>query len=213
MLVKFPTRSRPRLFKETFRLYLKDETASFLVTLDADDETMNNPQMLAWLNKQPRTTVRVGNSRSKVEAVNDGLNEIPWTGICLVASDDMVPQRRDYAQRITALFEEFFPDGDGVLHLNDGRTGDKLNTLPICDRKYYDRFGYIYSPFYKSLWCDNEWQEMSERLGRAIYVNECIIAHDWIGDLHPDQLHRHNESFDAVDAQTYRHRLAAGFPN
>jgi hypothetical protein len=211
VLVKYPTRARPDVFRSTLGLYQRDPTASFLISIDADDATMNNPDMLGFLDAQPRLTYRVGNSKSKIEAVNDGVAEADWQ-LLLLASDDMVPQRDEYAMRIRQLFDEFFPDGDGVLHLNDGNNGRNLNTLCICDRRYFDRFGYLYHPQYQSLWADNEWQEVSERLGRAIYVNELIIAHDWIGTYKPDRLHLHNESFYQHDERIFRQRKAAGFP-
>jgi hypothetical protein len=216
-LVKYPSRARPALFKQTFAKYRQDDSAYFLVTIDADDETMNNPQMQRWLDEQPRTMYRIGNCKSKVEAINDGLAEMDWS-LLILASDDMIPQRPDYAARIAELFGEFFPEGDGVLHLNDGRVGRRLNTLCVCDRKYFDRFGYLYrgtpGDGYVSLWCDNEFQEVSERLGRAIYCDEVVIAHDWIGDYAPaDPLLRRNESYNDADARTFQRRKDAGFPS
>ncbi len=172
---------------------------------------MNTPEMRAFLKAQPNLTYRYGNSKTKVEAINDGVKETEWD-LIILASDDMIPQRPDYAKRIQQLFDEHFPDGDGVLHLNDGRNGKILNSLCICDRKYFDRFGYLYHPAYRSLWCDNEWQEVSEKLNRAVYVNEVIIAHQWIGET-PDDLLRHNESFNDIDAATFAKRQAAGFPH
>jgi hypothetical protein len=220
VLVHYPTRGRPKLFRQTLSLYLRDPTPGILVTLDADDPTMNCAEMLLFLNQQDRRVdYRIGHCRTKVDAVNDGVGAETWD-LLITASDDMIPQRHDYAQRIAGLFEEFFPDGDGVLHLNDGRNGKALNTICICGRPYYDRFGYVYrskSDFpndgYISVFCDNEWQEVSEQLGRAIYVNEIIIAHDWIGGTHPScKVHQRNESFHQQDYQTYRRRKAAGFP-
>jgi hypothetical protein len=212
VLVHYPTRGRPKLFRQTLSLYLRDPTPGILVTIDADDKTMNNADMLLYLNQQDRRVdYRIGNCQSKVEAVNDGVGAETWD-LLITASDDMIPQRADYAQRIAGLFEEFFPDGDGVLHLDDGRCGKELNTLPIMGRPYYDRFGYVYHPSYKSTHCDNEMHEVAERLGRSVYVPEIIIRHEWIGHHAPDRLHQYNESLSPQDDQTYRRRKAAGFP-
>lgn len=210
-LVKWPTRSRPNLFKQRFAQYRQDETASFLISVDADDPTMTSAAMLAWLDEQPRTTVRIGNSKSKVEAVNDGLAETEWE-LVILASDDMVPQRPDYAAHIADLFEQVFPEGDGVLHLNDGRVGRVLNTLCVCDRAYFNRFGYLYAPCYRVTHCDNEYQEVSERLGRAVYLPEVVIRHDWIGDHGGDELLWKNEALSPEDGQIFERRKAAGFP-
>lgn len=219
LLVHYPTRGRPDLFRHTLSLYLRDPVAHVLVTLDRDDATMNNPTVLGYLFNMPRVKFRVGDCKSKVDAVNDGLHEADWDVIC-IASDDMIPQRDDYAKRIVGLFEEFWPDGDGVLHLNDGHNGRNLNSLSICGRPYYDRFGYVYrsntdfpNDGYVSVFCDNEWQEVSERMGRAAYVNEIVIAHEWIGGTHPRcKVHQRNESFYRQDEQVFRRRKAAGFP-
>jgi hypothetical protein len=213
VLVKYPTRSRPKLFQERLTQYLYDPTVHVLVTADLDDASMNNPEMKAWIRQQPRTSVRYGMCKSKVEACNDGVAEDPWDGLLILASDDMVPQRGDYARRIAQIYDEFFPDGDGVLHLNDGRTQRTLNTLCILDRKYFDRFGFIYNPAYTSTHCDDEFQAVSERLGRAVYVDEVVIHHDWIGAYAPDSLHQRNESYFWQDERTFKARRAAGFPN
>jgi hypothetical protein len=156
---------------------------------------------------------RVGSSKTKVQAINDGVADIKWS-LMILASDDMIPQRADYAQYIKSLFREKFPKGDGVLHMNDGHAGRNLNTLPIMDRKYFDRFGYVYHPAYDSVFADNEFQEVSESLGRAAYIDEIVIAHEWIGNTHPKcPVHRRNDSLYSVDEITFRHRRAAGFPH
>lgn len=215
VLVKYPSRSRPALFVERIRQYLADPIVTILCTLDLDDERMNCPAICDFLAAQDRVKVRWGNCKSKVEACNDGLAEHDWSGLCLLASDDMVPQRADYASRILALHSEAFPHGDGVLHLNDGRVGGSLATICVCDRTYFDRTNYLYRPApdgYTSVWCDNEWTEVAQKLGRYAYVDEVVIKHDWIGQHAPDALHRRNESFNDADVRVYRRRKAAGFP-
>lgn len=209
LLVKYPSRTRPAIFHCQLARYLADPLARLLVTADLDDSTMNMPAMRMT---HDRMHIRFGNSTSKIEAINDGVAEESWQGLLLLGADDMVPQRPDYARRIAELFAEHFPKGDGVLHLNDGRCGRNLNTLPMLDRRYFDRFGYVYNPAYTSLYADNEFQEVSERLGRAAYVDEVIIRHDWVGETCPDDLHRRNESFHHADGEVFARRKAAGFP-
>jgi hypothetical protein len=207
LLVKWPSRGRPRLFAETFKKWDVGDVR-FLVSLDSDDPALF--EYRAFLRGRPNVTVRIGASRNKVHACNRDLDGEPFD-VLVLASDDMVPQRADWAARVVGLMRQYWPDGDGVLHLNDGRAGRSLNTLCICGNKYFLRFGYLYHPHYVSLHCDNEWQEVSERLGRAQYVDECIIRHNWIGDT-PDELCRRNESFYDVDGKTFQRRQAAAFP-
>src|SRR6185503_19977203 len=108
--------------------------------------------------------------------------------------------------RIASLLFEKFPDGDGILHANDGRVGKKLITLPLMSAAYYRRFGWIYNPCYTSLFCDEEFMLLSESLGRAAYFDDVIIAHQWIGEKQPDQLHQRNESFYQSDGRLFEER-------
>ena len=62
-----------------------------------------------------------------------------------------------------------FPDTDGVLWFFDGWRKD-LNTLCIIGRKYYERFGYIYHPDYKSFWCDAEFTEVANKLKKQVLL-------------------------------------------
>lgn len=211
VLIKFPTRSRPILFQRTMQLYLADPLARVLVSADLDDETMNNPGMKDWLAGQDRVKVRFGNSKTKIEAINDGTSGESFD-LVVVASDDMIPMRKDYAKRIVELFQKHFPRGDGVLHLNDGHRGSGLNTLPIMDRKFFDRMGTVFHPDYISVWADNEFQELAESQGRSKYVDEVVIEHQWIGATQPDELNTRNEGFFHIDKITFERRKAAGFP-
>jgi hypothetical protein len=217
--VKFPTRARPQLFFRALSLWAADRAAYFIISIDADDAACNNGLFLSSCENicGENCIVRVGHSRGKVEAVNEGLEDEPWAGVLILASDDMTPQRPDAASYLARLLLDRFPDGDGVLHTDDGRTGRKLNTLPVMGRRYFDRFGYVYRPpalgGYESLWCDNEFQEVSESLGRAAYVDEVIVRHDWIGEHAPDDLHRRNEACHVRDAAAFQARRLAGFPD
>ena len=55
--------------------------------------------------------------------------------ICVVASDDMIPQVRGWDEE---LIEKMPKDLDHVLFYNDGYCGRKLNTMCIFGRKYYE---------------------------------------------------------------------------
>lgn len=217
LLVKFPSKSRPDLFASTFRLWnAQPPLVRFIVSLDADDSAL--PKYLKFLETQPNAEYFVGKSANKVDAINRDMEHAGEFSVAALASDDMLPQRPDYAARIMGLMAEHYPDGDGVLHLNDGRTGRKLNSLCVCGRRYFDRFGHWYRPLsmggYASVYCDEEWQKVSEGLGRATYIDEVLIAHKWTDVTGQDDLHKRNEEPAQYrrDGQTYEARKAAGFP-
>jgi hypothetical protein len=134
--------------------------------------------------------------------------------ILVVTSDDMIPQVEGWDLRIIADMEKHFPDTDGVLWYNDGFTQDRLNTLPIVGRKYYERTGYIYNHSYKSLWADNEFTEVAQRLGRIKYSDDVLFLHD-----HPannaaaiyDEVYRSNDAHYAYDRDVYTRRKSLNF--
>ncbi len=107
---------------------------------------------------------------------------------------------------------QYYPDTDGVLWFNDGFQKDRLNTLSILGKKYYDRFGYIYHPSYKSLWCDNEFTEVATKLGKQTYFEQIIIKHEhplWTKEK-PDTVLIENDKYDPEDRANFERRKKEG---
>lgn len=148
----------------------------------------------------------------KINAVN-GFTIKDWD-IVLIASDDMIPQVEKWDQIIIDDMKKFFPDTDGVLWYNDGYVGGRLNTLPCLGKKYYDRFGYIYHPAYKSLWADNEFMEVAEMLNKQRYMDNVIIKHEHPGNnpaVVYDDIYRRNDRHWNEDKAVYDQRKRQNF--
>ena len=149
LLIKFPTRGRKDKFFTTLNKYVENITekkTSFLVSLDSDDNSMNNPEVLDKLSKYQNLKFTLGDSKSKIDAVNRDINPNDNWDIILLASDDMIPQVKGFDKLIVDLMVKNYPDTDGILFFNDGFKKNELNTLCILGKKYYNRFGYIYYP-------------------------------------------------------------------
>jgi len=193
---------------------LDQENFTFLVSIDQDDQILNTPEVLSKLQKYLRLKVVVGESKGKIFACNRDINEHKehWDIVVLV-SDDMMPKVKGYDMYIRKGYKKHFPDFDGVLHFNDGHQGEKLNTLCVLGRPYYERFGYIYNPEYISLYSDNEFMDVSRILGKAKYISTVIIEHQhWAwGYDKMDELYRKNEGPIQVDRNTYLRRKEIGF--
>lgn len=234
LLVKFPTRGRPDKFFTVLDRYFygakRKDLVSFLITCDKDDLSMNNDDVRERLQKNYKNmTVVFGNSKSKIEAVNNDMDRAPEHDIILLASDDMVPEEKGYDEIIRQKMKELYSDTDGVLWFFDGYRRD-FNTLCILGKKYYDRFGYIYHPSYKSFWCDNEFTDVANELGRQTFIDKVIIRHihpDWIQrdeatakmyeNIHGtnssgiDQTFIKNLPYEQQDAKNYKQRQFQGF--
>jgi hypothetical protein len=216
ILVKFPTWGRPAKFFDTFSRYVDyaddPSNINFLVTMDSDDKTVSMDLINRTIEKHPATQIFVGHSGSKIAAVNRDMHCAPPYDIILLASDDMVPQIKGYDTIIRKKMREHFPDTDGVLWFNDGYQKNSLNTLCILGRKYYQRFGYIYNPAYKTAFCDNEFMDTANRLRRQVYDSRVIIKH-----MHPghgqtpvDATYIKNDKGIQDDHRTYIRRSARG---
>lgn len=215
LLIKFPTRSRRQKFLQVLSLYQRMkrmESTRFLITCDENDSEMNNESARKMMSMWGNMDVVFGNSTGKVNACNRDLNEYdkPWD-IILLASDDMIPKAEGFDQIIVDAMIKYFPDTDGVLYFWDGFT--PLNTLCIIGRKYYDRFKYIYNPEYISLWCDNEFMEVADRLGKQVFIREPIIRHEHYSNGHGkmDRLMLQTERHFHTDKATFEKRKERGF--
>jgi hypothetical protein len=155
---------------------------------------------------------------SKIEACNANMAEIdyPWDIVILV-SDDMIPQVRGWDETIRTHLRARFPDTDGLLWVNDGCQGEKLNTLCIYGRALYQQLGHIYEPAYKSLFCDTELTDRcktGDLKDKTLYIPYCLIRHEHPGTGFPqlnDALYQTNQKHWSTDMTTYIHRKAYAY--
>ena len=212
ILVKFPTRGRPERFINALDTYIdlavQKDKISFLISMDEDDTTATPEFIKKVQSKHPNIQVCVGASKGKIYAINRDMEKAPPYNILLLASDDMIPQFQAYDDTIRNTMAVHFPDTDGVLWFNDGIQGGKINTLCILGKKYYDRFGYIYYPEYKSFYCDNEFTDTANRLNKQVYFDVILIRHNHcILDLTlNDDTYVKNSVFGETDKQLYETR-------
>lgn len=185
------------------------------MSCDRDDKAMNRLMVRARLKMYKNLQLCFGDNKSKIEAINADMDNAPAFDILMLASDDMIPLVKGFDNIIREKMLEEFPDTDGVLWFNDGYRGNELNTLCILGRAYYERFGYIYHPAYKSLWCDNEFTQVSKALNKQTYIDQVIIKHDHPhvpGSKHKaDKLMVENDKADAEDRETFLRRQAVNF--
>ena len=217
LLIKFPTRNRKNKFFKVLRQYqnmCEDlDNTYFLITLDNDDESMNPSDVEEIFNTFKNIKVVYGTSNSKIHAVNRDIELVNDWDIVLLASDDMTPKVKGYDNIIRNKMKEFYSDTDGILWFNDGHMGNKLNTLCILGKKYYDRFGYIYHPEYKSVWSDNEFMLVGNILGKQTYFEQVIIEHehpDW-GYGSRDEIHQNNSKNENQDKLLFTKRKDNNF--
>lgn len=217
ILLKCPTRSRPERVRKTLSAYLRfanhPELIGVAVSCDVDDASMRDTTEFERLLSQfAWHRIYRSPNKTKIEACNANMSEIEYEwDIVVLVSDDMVPQIRGYDDVIRNEFLAGFPDRNGILWANDGCQGDKLNTLCIFGREFYNRQGFIYNPEYKSLFCDTELTDQcrSEYKDICRYIPYCIIRHEHPGagfKQSMDKLYEVNQRYWNEDMYTYIRR-------
>jgi len=215
ILFKYATRSRPEWFQETIQTYLSLlsglHDCDFLITCDNDDNTMNNNKMKSFMNHH-HLEYNFGDHSGKIEAINADMKGRKFD-LLIVVSDDMIPVIQRYDDIIVGHLNEYFPNGDGALHYNDGsHCGAKVISLSVMGKRLYDRFGYIYWHEYQSLWCDNEFTEIVRQLDKVRYIPETVIKHYWMKKGR-DVLYDKNEVLYKIDQTVFERRSALSFPD
>jgi len=182
-----PSRNRPQQGYETALLWIDsaDNEVEYILSLDDDDETRIN-----YLELFPQQVIFSSNAnRSAIDAINNAA-KMATGDLLIVISDDFYP----FAHWDTLLLSEIGGSADFLLKTQDG-IQPELITLPIMDRAYYNRFGYIYHPDYLHMFCDNELTAVGHLLGRVI-TSGLMFEHKHysVGKAERDALYVRNDT-------------------
>jgi hypothetical protein len=186
-----------------------DPDIRFVLKTDTDD-TDGGYLWASWIERFNSS------SQNKIHAINRDIPTDHWD-IIVDVSDDFVFTRENFD-----LIIKDHCGPDDCLHFpepfatsqSEKAKNENIIIMACMGRKYYDRFGYIYNPEYKSLFCDNELTAVAKKLGRYKFVDESIFyhAHPAAGYGKADAQTQHTESFWKEDKATYYRRKEAGFP-
>ena len=215
LLIKFPTKSRPQKFLKVLSEYISaannNNDITYLISIDVNDPSMTTEVQAQARALHPHVLIFTGVSTGKVNACNRDVHRVENWDIIVLASDDMIVQQKGWDDKIREDMTANFPDLDGVLYYPDGHT--ELNTMCIMGRKYYNRFNYIYNPIYTSLFCDDEFQQVSKILGKEYKSDLTLFKHEhpvWKGEKY-DALMVKNESYYAADKKVFDRRKSINF--
>lgn len=214
ILFKYPSRNRPERFFEGLQNLVDNirdkDNYHISCTLDIDDESMNNDSVINKINSCPNTSIAWGNSESKVHAVNRDLPE--YGDIICVMSDDM----RFKTYGFDDIIRQHMPDTlDALLHFPDDYAKEKVCTVAIIGREYYQRDGFIYRPnCYYSMFCDDEQTDVSKIRGCYIFIPSAMeidhLHYTNLGKASKDALYRRNDTY-LQDKKIYEERKERNF--
>lgn len=218
--LKFPIRARAQKFLDVLQMYKntcsKPSNVQVIISMDDDDEAMTHEVCQKAKVIFPNTLIFKNKPGGKIKACNANLEAIDErVTLIVLASDDMIPQVMGWDEVLLDEMKTFYPHNDGVLFHNEGYLKKVLNCMVIVGVEYFKQFGYLYHPDYISLFCDNEFMEMADTLGKQTYFEEVLFKHQHYArnsSIKMDELMKHNESFYKHDCNTYNKRKSLGFP-
>jgi hypothetical protein len=219
ILLKYPTRNRPVLFLKNIKEYVSQchnlSDIEFIVSYDTDDKSITQDVLLEAKKIYPHIKLIEGTSNNKIHACNRDIEKATsnWD-ILLLISDDMFVQSYGWDEEIRKAMDSFYPDTNGCLWFHDGSKQKVISTLSCIGRKYYESFGYIYYPEYKSFFCDNEYTEIATQKNKITFIDNVIIKHEhphWGGGVKMDDLYIKNDIHWKHDENLFNKRKLTNF--
>lgn len=165
-----PSRGRPKLANATASRWVEraGTAVEYILSLDYDDPMLRDYGPTFTVDV-PYKSVTSANE-SAIEAINRAATYAKGEILVVISDDFSCPE--NWGQKIE---EMMIMRKDWILKTQDG-IQDWVITLPLMDRAYYERFGYIYHPDYKHAWCDTEMTYVAELLDRK-YTSMLRFTH------------------------------------
>lgn len=179
---------------------------AWLLSVDADDPDLTEYRALA---RRRGLGLLVGANRSIVDAVNAAARRCDGE-LLVVASDDFGCPK-DWDEALVAALGD---DLDRAVLVADG-VEDRILTLPVLGRRFYESLGHVYHPDYVSMYADDELTEVARRRGRLVDARHLVFPHRHYSLLgtEPDATYRRQNSRRAWREgwRVYQRHRAEGF--
>lgn len=189
-----PSRGRP---KKSFEAYSKwsdsakyPDGVTWLCSLDWDDDIASYMDAYTQDGFHIMSPI-ISKNKSSVDAINNAAKNWRCDGdIIMVVSDDTEP-----IQDWDAFIDDYTKnDSDWILKTQDG-IQPYIITMPVMDRAYYNRTGYIYHPDFQHLFCDTYMTCVADITGRKITSNLMFKHNHYsVNGTPPDDIHKKNDA-------------------
>lgn len=161
--VLHPSRNRPKQAEKTIKEWLGNANdksqIEYIMSIDKSDKDLEAYKRIGVENG---IYVAINKNKSAIEAINKAA-KVSTANIIIQIADDF----SCFPNWDEKLLKELDGKEDFIVKTQDG-IQDWIITLPLMDRKYYNRFGYIYFGGYQHLFSDTELTMVADILGRKI---------------------------------------------
>jgi glycosyltransferase involved in cell wall biosynthesis len=158
-----PSRQRPELSRRTIEKWLSraKNPVEVIISLDEDDPTIGTYEIN---NRETGAKIIINRNRSAVDAINTAAKAATGQIFIVVSDDTDCPNGWD-----RKIINSVMGRTDWILKTDDG-IQRWIITMPVMDRVYYERFGYIYYPEYKHMFVDTDLTCVADLTCRKIYA-------------------------------------------
>lgn len=197
-----PSRGRPlQSFNNIQRWIQRAASNDFeiIVSLDEDDPHLFQYQAGYACSKDlnPNRLI-VNKNKSSVEAINRAAAISKGDILIVVADDQECP-----INWLPKLQRFCVGQSDFVLKVKDGFQ-QRIITMPIMDRAYYNRDKHIYNPKFDHLFCDTWFTDLAYKRGRVISKNITFKHNQYsIIGKPPDEIYQKNNATYESGKKTY----------
>jgi len=175
-----PSRQRVSLALQTALKWLNHATNStteieYILSIDESDPKCDEYRMIF-------------NRNSAIEAINNAAKVCTGDLLIVVSDDFDCPANWD-----RLLYAYLHDKQDFIVKVDDG-IQKFIITIPIMDRTYYNRFGYMYFPGYSHMFCDSELSSVAYMLDRCIKLDLMFKHNHYIvGGAQRDEIYEKND--------------------
>jgi hypothetical protein len=206
-----PSRQRAKraysVFRKTIDNAFDKSKINYILSIDNND-----PQLQEYVSLfSSQSCVLISHNTTAVEAINSGAKMAVKDGntdILMVISDDndSMPAHWD-----KIIFDATDGKTFWVLKTFDN-TQKWIITFPIMDLAFYNKFGYIYNPDYKHMFCDTELASICDMLECVITRNDIIFPHNhYTNGFEKDAVNEKNDLTWKQGEEMYFKRMKENF--
>jgi hypothetical protein len=192
-----PTRNRFKQAQETTNKWLSraDGNIEYILSVDLDD-----------LNYKNSSIAFISDNKSAIEAINNAAKKASGNIFIIISDDTDCPEHWD-----TLLLQALEGKSDFCAKTDDGLQ-PTLITMPIMDRIYYERYGYVYHPDFLHMHCDEELTCVALMTGKYIKLPITFLHnHYTTGKTEIDDINRKNNATWAQGQKTLNEHAKNNF--
>lgn len=209
-----PTRGRKEQALSTVTKWLRYADnpwdIEYLISIDNSDTDswMRTVRVVPHIDSNCTIDIKIikNNNRSAIDAINFAALRASNNILIVVSDDTDCPEHWD-----TLLLNTLEGKSDFCAKVDDGLQ-PTLVTMPIMDRVYYERYGYVYYPDFEHMFCDQELTAVAIMTGKYIKLSLTFShLHYSSGQNEYDAIYAKNNATWAQGETLFNERLKTNF--